>query len=513
MMETLPNFTPRVQQALTVAKELAQASFTEKISLDHLFLGMLGLQTNFLGDFFHRHKLSVESFSSLLTESLAEHLNDTLKSTKPSDPPKVDVSFDSSVKSVLAIASLAAEKLKHEYVGLEHLLLGLLKHKKSPLLRYLKSIDKNPDDLVYDLKSLFREEGSETFNVDKEWRRAHRPQYSAPDALETYTVNFNQLAADGKLDAVIGQERELGDLAEILCRRKKNNPILLGSAGVGKTALVEGLAQQIVKGECADFLIPKVIYGLDLASLIAGTKYRGQFEERLQKIISQFKNNEHAIVFVDELHTLVGAGSAEGTLDAANILKPALARGELTCIGATTFKEYKKNIEKDAALARRFQPITIEEPDEEETLKILEGIKYKYEDFHGVKYKPSALKLIVSLATRFLPERHMPDKAIDILDQSASRRKIEAFKRPDEARAIEQKLTKSFDQDHCSKAEEKLFERYKELLDEWAEDISAYVPRVTEGDIVAVVASKTGAGFSILAASKVPSALPAPTKV
>jgi ATP-dependent Clp protease ATP-binding subunit ClpC len=261
---------------------------------------------------------------------------------------------------------------------------------------------------------------------------------------------------------------------------------------VGKTALIEGLAQQIVSGQCVDFLLPKVIYGLDLATLIAGTKYRGQFEERLQKIITQLKSNRNAIIFIDELHTLVGAGSAEGSLDAANILKPTLARGEITCIGATTLKEYKKNIEKDAALDRRFQPVTVKEPTQEETVKILEGIKHKYEEFHGVKYKKSALKLIVNLSARYITDRHMPDKAIDILDQVASHRKLKAFKRPPEAKEIEDQLNKSLEEEPVTEKQEVLFEKYKEILDQWASESKALTPMVTDADVVQVICSKTG---------------------
>jgi|TARA_R110000824_G_scaffold11959_5_gene52626 ATP-dependent Clp protease ATP-binding subunit ClpC len=491
-METLPNFTPRVQQALNVAKELARASLTKTITLEHLFLGILGLQTDFLESFLIKHDIDSLEISAELTESLAVSLGQPLET----EPPGTEYEFSPEVKGVLAIASLCANKMKHDYVGLEHVLIGFLKHKASPLLSYLTAIQKDPDELIFSLKVLFRPDSSDEIPSDKaetDWRRSIAPPaYPAKDPLETYMVNFNQLALDGKLDRVIGKEKELMDMSEILCRRKKNNPILLGSAGVGKTALIEGLAQQIVSGQCVDFLLPKVIYGLDLATLIAGTKYRGQFEERLQKIITQLKSNRNAIIFIDELHTLVGAGSAEGSLDAANILKPTLARGEITCIGATTLKEYKKNIEKDAALDRRFQPVTVKEPTQEETVKILEGIKHKYEEFHGVKYKKSALKLIVNLSARYITDRHMPDKAIDILDQVASHRKLKAFKRPPEAKEIEDQLNKSLEEEPVTEKQEVLFEKYKEILDQWASESKALTPMVTDADVVQVICSKTG---------------------
>ena len=492
-METIPNFTPRVQQALTIAKELAHASFSPEVSLTHLFLGIAGLQTEFISDFFARNDLDLFEF----TESLSSDLGKTAAEqavliTKEEELKTTEPPFNSSVKSVLAIGSLAAEKLKHEYVGIEHLMLGFLKNKQSPLLPFLSSCKRNPNDLIYDLKLLFRDDNT-PFSPERPRSNSHSyrsKKFNTEGVLEAHTVNFNQLAKDGKIDTIVGKESELQELAEILCRRKKNNPILLGSAGVGKTALVEGLAQQIVNGSAPDFLLPKVIYGLDLASLIAGTKYRGQFEDRLQKLIAQIKEDEHAVIFIDELHTLVGAGSAEGTLDAANILKPTLARGDITCIGATTFKEYKKNIEKDSALARRFQPVILSEPSREESLEILQGIKGKYEEFHGVKYKPEILSFIVDTALRYMPTRHMPDKAIDILDQSASHRKIKAFKRPERAKEIEQILN-SIESPKISKEEEALFDEYKILLDDWAAKTAKRSPTVSFKDVVDVVASIT----------------------
>jgi ATP-dependent Clp protease ATP-binding subunit ClpC len=501
MMDTLPNFTPRVQQALTVAKELAKAALAEEINLTHLFLGIAGLQTDFVENFFLRNSVDLEELTTHLTQDLTMTANErALLPVDPDPEPPIALAFDSSVKSTLAIASLAAEKLKHEYVGIEHLMLAFLKHKKSPILPYLKQANKDPKDLIYDLKVLFRTgDTPPPEQASSAWKTSARPQkFGDPDILEAHTVNFNQLAIEGKIDTIVGKERELAELTEILCRRKKNNPILLGSAGVGKTALIEGLAQQIVKGDAADFLLPKTIYGLDLASLIAGTKYRGQFEDRLQKLVAQLKDDEHAIIFIDELHTLVGAGSAEGTLDAANILKPTLARGELTCIGATTFKEYKKNIEKDSALARRFQAVKLSEPDATESLAILEGIKTQYEDFHGVRYSPEVLKLIIDLALRYLPSRHMPDKAIDILDQSASRRKIKSFKRPTRAREIEKILNLSFQDDVITPEQEELFEEYKSILDKWAQRSMRKSPIVTQKDVIDVVASLTEVSHSMI---------------
>ena len=513
MMETLPNFTPRVQQALSVAKDLAQAASTKTITLNHLFLGVLGLQTDFMESFLAKHGIDVVELAATLTQSLAQSLEEAIEIELP--PADASYEFSSNVKRVLAISAMAASKMKHDFVGLEHLLLGFLKHKSSPLLAYLEDEHKDPDELIYSLKALFRGDPPSPDTFDKgrpeaDWRKAmsntslstSAPSYPTKDPLEAYMVNFNQLALEGKLDRVIGKEREIMEISEILCRRKKNNPILLGSAGVGKTALIEGLAQQIVSGQCVDHLLPKIIYGLDLAGLIAGTKYRGQFEERLQKIITKLRSNTNAIIFIDELHTLVGAGSAEGSLDAANILKPTLARGEITCIGATTFKEYKKNIEKDAALDRRFQPVTVQEPTQEETIQILEGIKNKYEEFHGVRYKKSAIELIVNLSARYIPDRHMPDKAIDILDQVASSRKLKAFTRPPEAREIEDELNNSLtEHDPMTEKQEILFEQYKEILDKWAVGVATTKAIVTDADVVQTISAKTGISKEMLRAN------------
>ena len=285
---------------------------------------------------------------------------------------------------------------------------------------------------------------------------------------------------------MIGREKEVEEISEILCRRNKNNPILLGEPGVGKTALIEALAQKIVQREAPEFLLSKQIFALDLGALIAGTKYRGQFEERLKKIIEELVTHEDFIIFIDEIHTLIGAGGAEGTMDAANILKPLLARGKIRCIGATTTSEYRKTIAKDGGLDRRFQRLYVDEPTREHSVKILKGLMPKYQEFHNVNYANTCCDLIVDLSSRYITDRFLPDKAIDILDQAGSKCKTKHFKRPNEAKKFEQDIEK------CSNEEElkKTTQKYEEVMLEWAKDIAKTPPKVTEDDIYEVVSQK-----------------------
>ena len=320
-------------------------------------------------------------------------------------------------------------------------------------------------------------------------------------ALEVFGINYNKMAESGSLDDIVGKENEIQNITEILCRRKKNNPILIGEPGVGKSALIEGLAQQIVSQDVSDHLLGHTIYGLDLASMIAGTKYRGQFEQRLKKVVDEASQNPRVILFIDEIHTLVGAGSAEGTMDAANILKPALARGQLRCIGATTFKEYKKHIQKDGALDRRFQSVIVEEPTPSETLNILKGIKKKYEKFHQITYSPQSLKLAVELSHRYITDRYMPDKAIDLIDQAGSKVKIKNFKRPLRSREIEKEIESLMaKEEKCDdfikkqsllEEQEVLFEEYKDVLNEWSKESKNKKIRVTEEDILEAISTRT----------------------
>ena len=493
-----PNFTPRLKKALEYAREVALDAMSPTIDVDHLSLGILSLKNGPIYSIFHDLNVDVNDFFIFLQDAVIA------KSViAPQADPLDDVIYSTEVKKIFAVACMFSERMDHGYVGLLHFVLSLCKNSHGAFCEYL--IHKGIEDaqLIGKIKSHLSYHASpEELSLpdSNEISPPSSPAQSAPESLSKYATNFNNLASAGKIDPIVGRDSEIENMAEILCRKTKNNPILLGGAGVGKTALAEGLAHKIVKGECTDFLLNKTIYGLDLASMIAGTKYRGQFEERLKKVVSEVEQNENIILFIDEIHTLVGAGSAEGTMDAANILKPKLSRGKIKCIGATTDDEYKKTIRKDGALDRRFQPLKIKEPSKQDTLHILKGIKENYEDFHGVKYKEPILKLICDLSDRYITHRNFPDKAIDILDQSGSRAKIRGMARPPEAKKLESEIEDLFSQEDSETNNDKieqikqkqniLFDRYKAVLEKWSTKKPNII--VKKEDILQIVSFKTG---------------------
>lgn len=334
-----------------------------------------------------------------------------------------EVNFTADAREVMSLAWNEARQLRVPYIGTEHILLGLLRLGKGPAFQLLRH---HGVDLVA-ARQVVAEIASQRRSRSESQRRSKTP------TLDHFSRDLTELARQGELDPIIGREHETERVIQILCRRTKNNPCLIGEAGVGKTAIVEGLAQRIAAGEVPDLLRDKRLVALDLASLVAGTKYRGEFEERMKRVMEEIRGSEgRIIVFLDELHTIVGTGAAEGAMDASNILKPALARGELQCIGATTLDEYRRYVEKTPSLERRFQPVMVREPTQEETLLILQGIKQRYEDFHGVTYTDEALHAAVELATRYITERALPDKAIDLLDEAGSRAKLLHYQRASE---------------------------------------------------------------------------------
>jgi len=385
-MTPKPNFTPRAQQAINEAKKIALEYANEYVTLDHLFYGMVNLSAGILSEILFLLQIDHEELKLNIEDSFIDFGENQ---TQTFVPENLDPAYDDHFHLVLKVSASIADKLGHEYVGIEHMLLALLKYEESNIPKYFETFNASENDIIAEVR--------EYLHLSKEHKpmpkKEKKPYFPKPNSikepklqnLEKFATNLNALAEQGKFDNIIGKESEIYDVCEILCRRTKNNPVLLGEPGVGKTAIVEGLAQTIVAGTCSDFLLSKVIYSLDLGSLIAGTKYRGQFEERLKGIIDEAKKNKDIILFVDEIHTLVGAGSAEGSMDAANLMKPLLARGELKCIGATTQTEYKKSILKDGALDRRFQAVKVIEPTKEQARQILQGIKSKYENFHGIR--------------------------------------------------------------------------------------------------------------------------------
>ncbi len=501
IMKPKPNFTPRAQQAINEAKKAAKIYLSRTVNLEHLFYGMVKLSAGILSEILFLLNVDQNSLIKEISDSLEKQAIDEYASGEYND--QEDPVYDEHFHMVLKVAASISFKLGHEYVGLEHILLALLKYEESPVPFYFKLFNSSEEDVISEVREYLHISNERPQESKESTPKAILSPPQLPQTLEKFAVNFNERASKGKLDNIIGKDQEIKDMCEILCRRTKNNPILLGDPGVGKTAIVEGLAFKIFKNEAPDFLLGKTIYGLDLGSLIAGTKYRGQFEERLKKIIEEAKKDKNIILFIDEIHTLVGAGSAEGSMDAANLLKPLLARGELKCIGATTQEEYKKSIMKDGALDRRFQPVRAKEPTKEETRAILYGIKDKYENFHSIKYSNEIIDLIIELTSKYILDKQFPDKAIDIMDQAGSKVKIRNVQRPEEAKEIERELERlAIKESQMEMVNGKslliedeqlyLLEKYDEVIKNWAETKLNRKFKVTKRDIYEVISSRTG---------------------
>lgn len=505
-MKQKPNFTPRAQQAISQAKKVAEKYNSPIITLEHLFYGMLKLSAGIVHEILYLLGVDQELIKGEIERNLA--------SVDVGDQ-RMELVYDEHFHLVLKVSATVSEKLGHEYVGLEHMLLALLKYKPSPAGLYFNSLGLELEDIIEEVKNYLHFTKLGPSDVIRNKQLAPPPQKTREHStvnLDKFAANYNVLAMQGKFDLIVGKESEISSVCEILCRRTKNNPILLGDPGVGKTAIVEGLAQKIVSSEAPDFLINKIIYSLDLGSLIAGTKYRGQFEDRLKKVIDETKKNQNIILFIDEIHTLIGAGAAEGSMDAANMLKPLLARGEIKCIGATTQEEYKKSILKDGALDRRFQAVKAIEPTPEETRDILMVIRNRYEDFHGISYDDGIINLIIELSSKYMQNRHFPDKAIDIMDQAGSKVKIKKIQRPESAKAIERTLEElalqeadegtSFNRDKIKCEQEDLLIQYDEILSKWAKKTLRKKIPVTPSDIYEVISSRTGVPVQELSKSE-----------
>lgn len=500
-MTPKPNFTPRAQQAINEAKKVAIKFKSPKVNLNHLFYGMLNLNAGILTEILFLLGVEQSYLKEFVEESLIFDQSKEDFFVEHSLPD-----YDEHFTLVLKVACSISEKLGHEYIGVEHILLSLMKYEESDVPSFFRKIGIQEEDIITEVREylhLSKTIPSKDEAIKAKPEQVKKETTSKSSTLDKYATNLNALAINKKIDKIIGKEYEIDQACEILCRRTKSNPMLLGNPGVGKTAVVEGLANKIVTGACPDFLLNKIVYSLDLGLLIAGTKYRGQFEERLKSIIDEIKKNPDIILFIDEIHTLMGAGSAEGSMDAANLLKPALARGEIKCIGATTEVEYKKSILKDGAMDRRFQAIKIKEPSKEETFEILKGVKEKYENFHSIYYGDGVLRLIVDLSEKYIRDKHFPDKAIDILDQTGSKVKIKNIKRPQSAIEIEEKLEKLAEKEQNLKAigasklqvaEEQmdLLEKYDRIISKWAAKAIKNKIKVRTKDIYEVVSSRTG---------------------
>jgi ATP-dependent Clp protease ATP-binding subunit ClpC len=409
-------YTEKARRVIFFARYEASQFGSPYIETEHLLLGLLR-EDKALANRFLRSHAAIES----IRKQIEAHTT-----VREKVSTSVDLPLSHECKRVLAYGAEEAERLSHKHIGTEHLLLGLLREEKSFAAEILHERGLR--------LSAVREEISRSASE----KTTTRPKESS--LLAEFSRDLTQAAVDGMLDPLIGRDTELDRVIQILCRRTKNNPVLIGEPGVGKTAIVEGLAQRISDGDVPSFLSDKRILALDLSLIVAGTKYRGQFEERLKTIMKELMENQNAIIFIDELHTLVGAGSAEGSLDAANILKPALSRGEIQCIGATTPAEYRKSIEKDRSLERRFQAVKVPPPNEADAIRILYGIKERYEKFHAVAYTDEAIESSVYASTRFIPDRFLPDKAIDLIDEAGARVKLRQTTLPSEVADIQKRI-------------------------------------------------------------------------
>ncbi|RMF87053.1 MAG: AAA family ATPase, partial [Nitrospinota bacterium] len=413
-------FTERARRVIILAREEAERYHHEYLGTEHILLGILKDGGGIAITVLQKLGLDINQLRQEVEHNLPRSLNTLIVGEIP---------FTPKAKKVLEYAVEEARLMGHNYIGTEHLLLGLLKEKDGVAFKVLNSMGVRLVETRDKILSLLQEPTTQT------------KEKSKTPALDEFGRDLTELASRGKLDPVIGREKEIERVIQILSRRTKNNPVLIGEPGVGKTAIVEGLAQRIVDKDVPEVLYDKRVISLDLGALVAGTKYRGQFEARLKTIMKEIVQSENVILFIDELHTLVGAGAAEGSVDASNMLKPALSRGEVQCIGATTLDEYRKYIEKNGALERRFQPIIVEPPTVEETIEILRGLKDRYEAHHGLRIPDEAIVQAVRLSDRYVSDRYLPDKAIDVVDEAGSRVRLQKVTLPQEVRDLQRQIS------------------------------------------------------------------------
>lgn len=490
----MQRFTDDAQRVLSFAQEAALELGHDYVGTEHVLIGLIKVKNGVAAKALNELGLSAET----IIEDVEEHIGRGNKKAS-------SVYMTPRVKHVLELAVEVANHMNHNYVGTEHILLGLLSDGGGVAVGLLRNHNIRANDIVEVIRDILGSSGRTSHNSED------NQDSSSLGDLADFGTELNESAKQGKIDPVIGRDKEISRVIQILSRRTKNNPVLIGEPGVGKTAIAEGLAQRIVNGNVPEILRNKRIISLSISSMLAGAKYRGEFEERLKKAIDEVQKHDDMIIFIDEIHTLVGAGATEGAMDAANILKPALARGEFQVIGATTLDEYKKHIEKDAALERRFQPVLVGEPSEEDALEILKGLRDRYEAFHKAKITDEALEAAVSLSSRYITDRFLPDKAIDVVDEAASKVRMKVFSAAPDVKALETQLAdvkkekeaavtaQEFEKAAEMRDEEKRIEKEINDKKKAAKENSDAKLVVTDEDIASVVAQWTGIPVSKIA--------------
>lgn len=494
VIHMMQRFTDDAQRVLSFAQEAALELGHDYVGTEHVLIGLIKVKNGVAAKALNELGLSAET----IIEDVEEHIGRGNKKAS-------SVYMTPRVKHVLELAVEVANHMNHNYVGTEHILLGLLSDGGGVAVGILRNHNIRANDIVDTIRTILGSSDSASHSGED------RKDNSSLGELADFSTDLNESAKQGKIDPVIGRDKEIARVIQILSRRTKNNPVLIGEPGVGKTAIAEGLAQRIVNGNVPEILRNKRIISLSISSMLAGAKYRGEFEERLKKAIDEVQKHDDMIIFIDEIHTLVGAGATEGAMDAANILKPALARGEFQVIGATTLDEYKKHIEKDAALERRFQPVLVGEPSEEDALEILKGLRDRYEAFHKAKITDEALEAAVSLSSRYITDRFLPDKAIDVVDEAASKVRMKVFSAAPDVKALETQLAdvkkekeaavtaQEFEKAAEMRDEEKRIEKEINDKKKAAKENSDAKLVVTDEDIASVVAQWTGIPVSKIA--------------
>jgi ATP-dependent Clp protease ATP-binding subunit ClpC len=493
--QIMNNFTPRAQQVLALARKEADRFNHNYVGTEHLLLGLIKLGQGVAVNVLQKMGLDLETVRMEVEKQVG---------SGPETKMVGNIPYTPRVKKVLALAGKEAKALNHSYVGTEHILLGLLREGEGVAARVLKSlevdIERTRNEILKELDPNFTPPESEA----EPGEPTSKKDVKTP-ALRAFGRDLTELAKKNELDPVIGRRNEIERVIQVLCRRTKNNPVLIGEAGVGKTAIAEGLAQEIANGNVPELLREKRVVTLDLALMVAGTKYRGQFEERIKAVMDEIRRSKNVILFIDELHTIVGAGSAEGAMDASNIIKPALSRGELQCVGATTMNEYRKYIEKDAALERRFQTVKVDAPTIEEAIEILKGLRPKYEAHHKAKLTDEALETAVKFSERYITGRFLPDKAIDVMDEAGARARINAMTRPPDVKEIEKEIeairvekeaaikAQDFEKAASLRDKEKQTkEKLDTILSKWREEREEREVIVTGDDMMHIISKVTG---------------------